>query len=369
MILLKRETAVFRVGWSRSLDAGRSAALTSDLEADSFGLMSGLGEFVNAFGDRSLVVLGDLVADEYVYGATSRISREAPVLIVQEERREIRPGGAANVVANIQSMGGHPRPVGLLGDDLAGRALMQQLSSWGVCCDGLVVSDRCQTTTKTRVLAGGRNTIRQQMLRIDRLNCEDMSSADCVALQDRLQKALVGALGLVVSDYGEGVVRQVLFDVVMQCAHQGEVPVFVDSRFRIGSFKGVDTLTPNEPELAASVGHEIKDRKTLEKAGRRLLSRVHCDCLLVKLGRQGMALFQEEQPTDFVLAYGSDEVVDVTGAGDTVLAAWSLARVAGARPAEAMRLANTAGGIQVTKAGTAVVNANELLTATGCWGD
>ncbi len=325
--------------------------------------MDGLARYVSAFAGESLAVLGDLVADEYIHGTTSRISREAPVLIVGEEAREIRPGGAANVVANIRAMGGAPRPVGLVGDDAAGGALLEKLHALGVICDGVMVDQQRFTTCKTRVLAGGRNTVRQQMLRIDRLNPGPVEPEIGRDLLERLRHALDGAAGLVVSDYGEGVVEGDLFEAVLATARAGEVPVFVDSRSRIEQFPGVDTLTPNVPEISAASGIDLLDEDGIENAGRWLLQATGVRAVLVKRGRNGMALFQPDQRTEFVAAHGSDEVADVTGAGDTVLAAWSLARAAGAVPVEAMVIANTAGGIKVTKAGTAVVEAEELSRA------
>ncbi len=323
--------------------------------------MNALARHSEAFSEQRLVVLGDLVADEYVSGTTSRISREAPVLIVREERRELRPGAAANAVANLRALGGAPRPVGLVGDDADGAALLRDLQQRDIDCSGIVSAPGRRTARKTRILAGGRNTVRQQMLRLDRLAAKPDAGlrAELVA---RLRAALDSAAGLVVSDYGEGVVADEVFAAVLAAARDG-VPVFADSRFRIADFHGVAALTPNEPELAAATGIELDGLAAVERAGRSLLERTGAAAALIKRGRAGMALLQPGAELVALPAFGSSEIADVTGAGDTVLAAWSLARAAGAAPIDAMRLANIAGGLQVTKAGTAVVTGEELSAA------
>lgn len=324
--------------------------------------MNALARHIEVFSEQRLVVLGDLVADEYVSGTTSRISREAPVLIVREEHRALRPGAAANAAANLRALGGAPRPVGLIGDDADGAALLRDLQQRDIDCSGIVSARGRRTARKTRILAGGRNTVRQQMLRLDRL-AEQPDAGLRGELVARLRAALDGAAGLVVSDYGEGVVADEVFAAVLAAARDG-VAVFVDSRFRIADFHGVAALTPNEPELAAATGIELDGGlAAVERAGRSLLERTGAAAALIKRGRAGMALLQPEAELVPLPAFGSREIADVTGAGDTVLAAWSLARAAGAAPVDAMRLANIAGGLQVTKAGTAVVSGEELSAA------
>ena len=322
-------------------------------------------DLIRAFDGLPLVVLGDLVADEYIHGITSRISREAPVLIVAERWREVRCGAAANVVANLRALGASPRPVGLVGDDESGRALQKAFADQGIDCAGVMVEAERFTTTKTRVLAGGRHTVRQQMLRIDRLNSLPVAESDQNLLLEHLAKALEEAAALVVSDYDEGVLDGPLLTRVFELAREAVLPVFVDSRFRIETYRGVSTLTPNEPELERAWGKEIRSDSDLEQAGRWLLAHSDVGSVLLKRGRRGMCLFEEEQPTLTVQAFGSEEVADVTGAGDTVLATWSLARSAGGKARQALELANIAGGLQVTKVGTAVVEQQELLAASG----
>lgn len=325
--------------------------------------MKDLSPLVDRFNESKIVVLGDYVVDEYIFGTTRRISREAPVLIVSEEERDSRLGSAGNVVANIRALGGWPIPVGLIGVDDMGSRLMELMANRGIDSDGLIVDPSRFTTTKTRVLAGGRNTIRQQMLRIDRLNESPVSENVRSMLIDNLRRAIESADALVVSDYGEGVVEAELIDAVINIIQKENLPVFVDSRFRIEHFHGADTLTPNEPELWNASKLDVSRESGLEKAGRWMLGNTGCKNAVIKRGRKGMALFMPDKETFKVSAYGSEEVADVTGAGDTVLAAYSLARTVGASSEEAVQIANVAGGIKVTKSGTAVVEAGELKPA------
>jgi rfaE bifunctional protein kinase chain/domain len=325
--------------------------------------MSALAELIPTLAGRRVAVLGDLVADEYIHGVTERISREAPVLIVREERREVRPGGAANVAANLAALGGAPRLIGLVGADPAGQALRAALTERGVELGHLVTDAGRGTTTKTRVVAGGLNTVRQQMLRLDRL-AEGPPGADARArLLAALAAALEGADGLVVSDYAEGVVAGEVLAAVLERAAAGRLPVFADSRLQVAAFRGVEALTPNEPELALASGIALDGALALERAARVLLEQSGARAVLVKRGKNGMALVEPGRPLEQVAAFGGDEVADVTGAGDTVLATFSLASLAGAPFGQAMRLANAAGGLKVQKAGTAVVTAAELARA------
>jgi len=325
--------------------------------------MNKLTELVDKFRDTRIAVLGDMVIDEYIFGSPERISREAPVLIVRENEREVRLGGAGNVVANIRALGGRPRPVGLMGADNIGEQLMNLMANRGINAEGIMVDPSRLTTTKTRVLGGGRNTVRQQMLRIDRQSDAQVDPSIRAILVEHLNRALKGADALVVSDYAEGVVEAELFDEVLRIIREKNVPVFVDSRHRIEHFLGADTLVPSESELFGASKLNVSTEKGLEKAGRWLLQTAQCGAAMVKRGKKGVALFLPDQPTLKVPAYGPDEVADRTGAGDTVLAGYSLARCVGAETEDALRIGNTAAGISVTKSGTAVVEAKELKRA------
>lgn len=334
------------------------------VRAGRFVPMERLNALVDEFSKARVVVVGDLVIDEYIFGTTERISREAPVPVVREEKREIRLGGAGNVVANIRALGGKPRPVGIVGVDEMGRQLLDDLmASSGISIDGIAVDPSRFSTTKTRILAGGQNAVRQQMLRIDRVTGERVGPTVRRTLVDYIRRALEGADALVVSDYGEGVVEGEVFDEVLRIMKEGTIPVFVDSRYRIEHFRHADTLVPNEPELWGASKQDVSSEEGLEQAGRWLLQKTASRATAVKRGKRGMALFVEGEPTFKLKAYGLEEVADRTGAGDTVLAAYSLARSVGGDFRDAMTVANTCGGIKVTKSGTAVVTARELRQA------
>ena len=207
--------------------------------------MSEFEKLVKSFHGRRIAVVGDLVVDRYIHGNTRRISREAPVLIVREEAQEARMGGAANVVANIHALGGEPVPVGLIGADDNGNWLLQALANRGISPEGVIVDPNRFTTTKTRVLAGGRNTVRQQMLRVDRINDDPVTAPIRSNIIERLRRVLTNVEALVVSDYREGVVEEEVFEEIQQIAAAGQVPVYVDARRGIERFRKAEALVPS----------------------------------------------------------------------------------------------------------------------------
>jgi D-glycero-beta-D-manno-heptose-7-phosphate kinase len=318
-----------------------------------------LQQLLARFPKARIAVVGDLVADEFVYGETERISREAPVLIVRYESAELKPGCGANAVMNLCALGARAQAVGLLGSDEIGRRLRTLLREAGADDSGVLSVDG-PTSTKTRVLAGGKNTRRQQMLRIDR----DGPPAPGPALAQKLVRALVQAAAradaVLVSDYGLGLLSPALVEAVRSLAAQGKT-VCVDARYGLGKYRGVTVAKPNEVELEQAVGHPIGDDPVaLEEAGRELLKSLRLQSLLVTRGRTGMALLRPGEPTAMVPVHGSADAVDVTGAGDTVMAANTVALAAGADPVQAMRIANVAGAVKVQKPGTVPVSAAEL---------
>ncbi len=325
--------------------------------------MSDPSKLIHGFEGKKIAVIGDLVIDEYVFATPLRISREAPVVIVGEESRQVRLGSAGNVVANIRSLGGRPAPVGLVGDDAMGRTVVDMMQKKDINPEGILVDASRPTATKTRILAGDANTVRQQMLRIDRLSQMPVEVKVQKRLTQLLMHSLEDAQALVVSDYGEGVVAGQVFEAISEIVRKDRIPVFVDSRFRIAFYRNACALVPNEPELRAATKLKVDTDEELENAGRWLLDHTGAEVVLVKRGCRGMALFEREKPTVKIAAYGSDEVADRIGAGDTVLAAYALARTTDMSPVLAARVANTAGGITVTKSGTSAVGAAELAAA------
>ena len=325
--------------------------------------MSRLAEIVAGFSGRRIAVLGDLVCDEFVHGDIARVSREAPVLILEHTRTEIVPGAAANAVANLRALGAAPVPVGIVGRDEAGRALVRALRRAGVRVGGIRVERGYRTPTKSRVLAGGVHTRRQQIVRIDRgARHGDLPGGALVRLKARLAAALSGADGLLVADYGYGAAPPALLAAIPRRLRPPVVTV--DSRSRVAAFRGATACTPNQEEVERALGLAAPpgDRAAAQ-AGRALLRRTGNAAVLVTRGAKGMVLVQRKGPPLAIPAFGEGEVADVTGAGDTVIAVFTLACASGASFPEAARLANVAAGLVVMKAGTATVSPRELLRA------
>jgi rfaE bifunctional protein kinase chain/domain len=321
-------------------------------------------ELVRRFGDRRVLVVADLVADEFLYGRIDRVSREAPVLILHYDGTDMRLGGGANAVHNIRTLGGRPIPMGVLGRDDAGRRLRALLKETRIGAKHVIVEAGYTTPVKTRILAGGVHSTKQQVVRIDRATRLPERSPGRRAVLRRLREFAGGLDAVLVSDYGFGLLTPDVVEAAVALARRRRVPVTVDSRFALLSFRGMTAVTPNEPEVEAALGVSIgHDVRKLESAGRTLLRRLGVRAVLVTRGSDGMALFQAGQPALHIPIYGSDQVADVTGAGDTVIATFTLALAAGADPAEASYLANYGGGIVVMKRGTATVSAAELARA------
>jgi rfaE bifunctional protein kinase chain/domain len=307
----------------------------------------------------AVVVVGDLVADEYVYGETERISREAPVLIVRYESSELKAGCAGNAARNLAALGVKVRVVGLVGDDALGAALIDVLEEGGADLSGVQRVKGRATEAKTRILAGGRSTRRQQMLRLDRAP-QPVPPAVMRRLVKDLERAARGAAAVLASDYGSGVLAHDSIEALRRVKRRG-TPVCVDSRYQLAAFTHLTMVKPNEPELEAATGVPLGRPGGLEKAARALLRKVACEELLVTRGRNGMSLFRPGERPVHLPAHGSHDAVDVTGAGDTVAAAFCAAVAAGAGAVAAARLANVAGALVVQKPGTATVSREEIL--------
>jgi rfaE bifunctional protein kinase chain/domain len=285
-----------------------------------------LQALVPALAGRRVLVLADLVADEFVYGRVERISREAPVLILKHEASDLRLGGGANAVHNIRTLGGRPLPFGVLGRDERGRLLRRLLRQKGIATGGVRDEAGYETPVKTRILAGRPHSTKQQVVRLDRYGHLAPRSAARRAVLQSL-RAFDGPLdGVLVSDYGFGLLDDTLVRTAVALARRRRVPVTVDSRFALLRFRGMTAVTPNEPEVEEALGVTIgHDRAKLEDAGRQLLVRLGCKAVLITRGSDGMALFEPGKPPEHIPIYGSDEVADVTGAGDTVIATFTLA--------------------------------------------
>jgi rfaE bifunctional protein kinase chain/domain len=321
--------------------------------------LSPLADLLPAFSRTEVVVVGDFVADEYVYGETDRVSREAPVLVVRYESSELKAGGAGNAAQNLAALGVKVRAVGAIGDDTLGTALLDELEERGVDVSGIVRVPGRATEAKTRILAGGRSTRRQQMIRLDRAPGTPLPDTVARRLARSLEKLGRRASAVLASDYGSGTVGPHAIEALRR-TKRGGVPVCVDSRYNLRGYTGLTMVKPNEVELEAASGVSVGQPGGLERAARVLLRRVDCDVLLVTRGRNGMSVFRRGLAPVHVPAHGNKDAVDVTGAGDTVAATFSAGLAAGGDPVLAARLANVAGALVVQKAGTATVAREEL---------
>lgn len=318
---------------------------------------------VSEIEGRRILVIGDVVADIYLLGRISRISREAPVLVLEQAERRIVAGGAANVVNNIATLSGTPFAVGLLGADSNGRGLKEILARSGAVTEGLICDGGRPTISKTRIIAGGRATVSQQIVRVDNESSEPLSAAHETELLNYLKEVLPRMQGLVISDYGSGTVTPKLRSALLQYAGAHGLPSIVDSRYDVKSFKGVGYVKQNDAELAAAVGRSLETEEELIEAGQELLRELKAEGVLVTRGEQGMVLLEKDGSVHLIPVSDKSEVYDVSGAGDTCVATFILALAAGAEPAQAAELSNIASGIAVRKLGTATVDSTELLAA------
>ena len=326
-----------------------------------------LSAIIDAFPSRRVLVVGDLIADEFIYGEVSRVSREAPVLILKYDATEVVPGGAGNAANNVAALGVRALLAGLVGTDDQGKRLLASFGK-GVDTRQVVRARHYRTPVKTRILAGGIHSAKQQLVRIDRETGWPLSEDVSDAFAEQLAPALAECDAVLLSDYGSGLVTPDLALAIRRALEartpRRSVPIVVDSRYRLLDFKGLTACTPNESEVEQALDVEINDDlDVLETAGRTLLRRTGMQAVLITRGGRGMALFQPKQPTVHIPIHGSDEVADVTGAGDTVIATLASALAAGGSFEEAARLANYAGGLVVMKRGTATVSSAELAAA------
>jgi len=323
-----------------------------------------LKKIVEAFPKVTITVVGDLVADEFVFGEISRVSREAPVLILKHRERTVMPGGGANAINNLADLGVNVLPVGVVGDDEAGRLLLKSFRHKHIPVSGVLKDKGYTTVTKTRILAGMTHTARQQVVRIDREPETEPNRHLKRELILAARQYTRASDALLISDYGYGAASPAILNAIRERGRLEGVPVILDSRYRMLDYSGVVAATPNEPEVEAALGTRIgNDWSRLCVAGEQVMSRMKLQSLVITRGRDGMAAFAgKHKPVDIPI-FGSDQVADVTGAGDTVIATFAAAFAAGASTEEAAHLANYAGGIVVMKRGTATVSQQELLAA------
>lgn len=320
-----------------------------------------LVEGVRAMKGKKILVIGDMVADIYLDGRISRISREAPVLVLEQAGERIVAGGAANVVNNVATLGGDVYGVGVLGHDSAADGLVAVLNRNGAHTDGLIRDEGRPTISKTRVIAGGRATVSQQIVRIDKESKEPISPEKEEELLKYIDSILSGMEGIVLSDYGAGTITPRIQERLISFARDNGIPSIVDSRYDIKRFCGIKYVKQNDAELASAVGRDLLDEADLCDAGRELLSVLDAEGILVTRGERGMSLFERNGVVTHVPVTDKSEVFDVSGAGDTCVSAVILALAGGVSPQIATEISNYASGIAVRKLGTSTVSDGELL--------
>ena len=323
-------------------------------------LQERLVNIVRRFPERKLLIVGDSIADKFLYGSISRVSREAPVFILRHELTETVPGGAANCALNLAALGANVSLISIAGNDEAGRALREKLSAAGVNVDGLLLSDKIQTTTKVRILAGHAHANKQQVIRVDYEDGPLKDPALRETLNNSLRTSVAHADAVIISDYNYGLVDSESTRLIREAQQTRRMPVLVDSRFRLSDFSGFTAATPNEDEVEQLIGEPVDSTTKLESSATRLKRELQYRALLVTRGRRGMMLLADDDLPVHIPAVGAEQAVDGTGAGDTVIATFALALASDSSFAEAAQLANHAGGLVVMKRGTASVSAAEL---------
>ncbi len=317
-------------------------------------------KIIRSFSQRKLLIVGDSIADKFLYGSISRVSREAPVFILRHELTETVPGGAANCALNLAALSANVSLISLAGNDEAGIALRDKLRGAGVNVEGLLLSEKVQTTTKVRILAGHAHANKQQVIRVD---YEDAPLNDLELRQTinaNLKNALDSVDAVILSDYNYGLLDEHAIALVRQTQRAKNIPILVDSRFRLSDFSGFTAATPNQDEVEHLIGALIDSASNLEAAAESLKQNLRFNALLVTRGSRGMMLLQDGEAPLHIPAVGAEQAVDGTGAGDTVIATFALALASGSSFGEAAHLANHAGGLVVMKRGTASITAAEL---------
>lgn len=315
-----------------------------------------LKQIISKFNKAKVLIVGDLILDEFIWGGVSRISPEAPVPVVWVDRENFMPGGASNVAANTCSLGGQVYLAGVVGDDARGQTLQALLRKKGVHCDGIVADSSRPTTQKTRVIAH-----HQQVVRIDRELVKPIADSVLAKISAYILRMLPRVDALIIEDYGKGVIVPGLVREAVRIAKKHKKVITVDPKeTHFSWYRGVTTLTPNHHEAGAAVGFKIKDEATLEKAGRLMLKKLRSNSFIITRGEHGMTIFQEKKKSVTIPTL-AQEVFDVSGAGDTVISALTLGLAGGGGILESAYIANCAAGIVVGKVGVAVTDQEELM--------
>jgi rfaE bifunctional protein kinase chain/domain len=320
-------------------------------------------------GGQNVLVLGDLLLDEYIVGRATRLSREAPIPVLEYRRRFYLPGGAANPAHNISALKSIVHQIGVIGDDEPGHKLVESLHQAGILTDGLVFDSERPTTTKTRIIAEGTLVFPQQLARIDRVERTPLGQETVSKLISRLKGAAGTAGALLISDYKIGVINRQTISAALEVAREREMLLTVDSQGDLLEFRGFDVVKCNRREAEALMGRELLKDSHFEAAGESLLSDLGSSVVIITRGDQGMSVTSKHRGAFHVPAANRSEVFDVTGAGDTVIAVVTLALAAGLEVVQATVLANYAAGLVVRKLGNATPSEEEIAWAIQHWPD
>jgi rfaE bifunctional protein kinase chain/domain len=320
-----------------------------------------LTSIIHRFAGKRVLVVGDMVADEYIVGTPARISREAPVLILEQHEHFTVPGGATNPGVNARTLGAEVYLAGLVGNDQPGERLRAKLGEYGMHCEGLACEARRPTSTKTRILAGSSQLVKQQIVRVDVIDGSRLGNGSEAEIIRYIERVLPEMDAVIISDYENGVISPAIINTCISLARELGKIITVDSHGDLFRFQGVTAMTPNQPEAEASLKTTITDLASLEAAGEQLLERTQARSVLITRGSEGMSLFEAGKPPLHIAASNVIEVADPTGAGDTVAATFTLALAVGAEPAQAAILANIAAGLVVRQLGCATNTPEELI--------
>jgi rfaE bifunctional protein kinase chain/domain len=347
---------------SGSKEAGGSPANASGSLSSPTADPRRLAAIVRGFSGVTVTVLADLVADEFVFGEIARVSREAPVLILKHRESHILPGGGGNAICNLADLGVGVLPVGIVGDDAAGQQLLHEFHRRRISTSAITKLSGYETVRKTRILAGHPHSARQQVVRLDREPQTALTGRVLRGLAESAREYAAASDAFLISDYGYGAASPDVWNAIRESING--IPVTLDSRYRMLQYQGVTAATPNESEVEEALRiHIAHHQERLVASGRALVERMQLASLVITRGRDGMVAFPRRGEPIAIPISGADEVADVTGAGDTVIATFTAALATGADAVDAARLANIAGGIVVMKRGTATVTRAELLAA------
>ena len=336
------------------------------MDSDFHIAMNRLHALIESFAGKRVLVIGDMVADEYLVGRPTRIARDAPVLILEMYEERIVPGGATRVAVNARTLGAEVFLAGVVGDDVPGRRLREAISELGMHQEGMVSEAGRPTSTKTRIVAGSSQMVQHQIVRIDRVDNSDLENDSKSRIIDYIQRVLPSMDAVVLSDYENGVISPQILEICLPMARELGKVIVADSHGSLFRFQGVTAITPNQPEAELTLGTSIHTLAELQEAGQRLLDGSHARSILITRGAEGMSLFERDRAPVHLPVHRLDrasEIVDTNGAGDTVAATFTLALTAGASFGEAAYLANAAAALVVRRPGCASNTPKELMGA------